>query len=190
MRRIIAALQVSLDGFIEGPNGELDWVGSWEDPFDVLPQIDTCILGGAMYPAYEEYWLSILADPKAVLEFSGKVPTRGEIDYAHFADRTPHLVLSRSLDKVAWATTRIVRDIEEIRRVKQQPGKDLHAVGGAALFGSLMNADLVDELRLVVHPVVLGAGKALFKDVTARRPLTLLRQDPLEAGQVRLTYGT
>jgi dihydrofolate reductase len=53
MRKIIAALVMSVDGFIEGPNGELDWVDTWEDPFDLLPQIDTCILGRRMYPGYE-----------------------------------------------------------------------------------------------------------------------------------------
>ena len=55
MRKIIAALITSVDGLIEGPNGELDWVDSWEDPFDLLPQIDTCILGRGMYPGYEQY---------------------------------------------------------------------------------------------------------------------------------------
>ena len=142
MRKIIAALVVSVDGFIEGPNGELDWVDSWEDPFDLLPQIDSCILGRGMYPGYERYWGAILADPKGILPFTGKVATKSEIDYAHFAERTPHIVLSRTLDKVSWKNTRIVRDVEEIRRMKQQPGKDMHAVGGAALVCSS------DELSL------------------------------------------
>ena len=188
MRKIIAALVVSVDGFIEGPNGELDWVDSWEDPFDLLPQIDTCILGGGMYPGYEQYWGAVLADPKGILPFTGKVATKGEIAYAHFAERTPHIVLSRTLDKVAWKNTRIVRDVEEIRRMKQQPGKDMHAVGGATLVGSLMNERLIDELRLVVHPIVLGGGKALFKDVKERHALTFRGAKLLESGQVRLTY--
>jgi hypothetical protein len=89
MRKIIAAMQLSLDGFIEGPNGELDLVGTWEDPFDRLPQIDTCILGGGMYPGYTQYWRAILANPEGILPFTGKVASKGEIDYAHFADRHP-----------------------------------------------------------------------------------------------------
>ena len=76
MRKIIAALVVSVDGFIEGPNGELDWVDTWEDPFDLLPQIDTCILGRRMYPGYEQYWGAILANPASVLPLTGKVATR------------------------------------------------------------------------------------------------------------------
>jgi dihydrofolate reductase len=190
MRKIIAALRVSLDGFIEGPKGELDWVETWEDPYDLLPQIDTCILGAGMYPGYEQYWLAILANPHGILPFTGKVASKDEIAYARFADKTSHIVLSKSLDKVAWKTTRIVRDVEDIRNLKQQAGKDMHAVGGATLVSSLMNLGLIDELRLIVHPIVLGGGKALFKDVKERHALKLVQVKPLKSGQVSLTYGT
>jgi dihydrofolate reductase len=190
MRKIIAALIVSLDGLIEGRNGELDWVDSWEDPFDLLPQIDTCILGRKMYPGYEQYWSAILANPQGVLPFTGRVATSGEVEYAHFAGRTPHFVLSKTLDKVLWNNTRIVRDVEEIRDLKQQPGKDMHAVGGATLVSSLMNAGLIDEIRLIVRPVILGGGKALFKEVTERHTLKLLAAEPLESGGVLLNYKT
>ena len=190
MRKIIAALVVSVDGCIEGPHGELDWVDTWEDPFDLLPQIDTCILGRGMYPGYEQYWGAILANPEGVLPLTGKVATKGEVAYARFAERTPHIVLSRTLDNVTWRNTRIVRDVEEIRRMKQQPGKDMHAVGGATLVCSLMSQRLVDELRLVVVPIVLGGGKALFKDINERHALKLLETKRLESGWVRLNYST
>jgi dihydrofolate reductase len=102
---------------------------------------------------------------------------------------SPHFVVSKTLDRVAWKNTRIVRDVEEIRKMKQLPGKDMHAVGGATLVCSLMNLDLIDELRLVVVLVVLGAGKALFKDVKKRHALKLVEVKPLESGKVRLTYS-
>ena len=188
MRKIIAALVVSVDGFIEGPNGELDWVDTWEDPFDLLPQIDTCILGRGMYPGYEQYWGAILANPEGILPFTGKVASKGEVAYAKFAEKTPHIVLSRTLDKASWKNTRIVRDVGEIRRLKQQPGKDMHAVGGATLVGTLINQGLIDELRLVVYPIILGGGKALFKDVKERHALKFLGAKPLESGLIRLTY--
>jgi dihydrofolate reductase len=188
-RRIIAALQVSLDGLIEGPNGELDWIGSWEDTFDLLPAIDTCVLGGGMYPGYEQYWLAILANPEGVQPLTGKRPSKGEVEYARFADRTPHVVLSRTLDTAVWKTTRIVRDLAAIRALKEQSGKDIHAVGGASLVSTLMNAGLVDEMRLTVHPVLLGKGKALFEDVDARHPLELVETRQLTAGRVGLTYN-
>jgi hypothetical protein len=106
MRKIIGALQVSVDGFIEGPNGELVWVETWEDLFDLSPQVDACILGAGMYPGYEQYWRAILANPTGILAFTGRVPTPGEIEYAHFADQTPHFVLSTTLQFLDWPSRR------------------------------------------------------------------------------------
>ena len=188
MRKIIAALQVSLDGFIEGPNGELDWVDSWEDPFDIIGKVDAFILGARMYPGYEQYWGAVLDNPRAPLPFTGRPASQGEIEYAQFAGRTPHIVVSRTLQTVSWKNTRIVRDLEDIRRLKEAPGRDMHAVGGASLVSNLMNAGLVDELRLVVQPVVLSGGKPLFEHVKARHVLRLLTTTPLKAGAVSLGY--
>ena len=191
MRRIISAMQMSLDGFIEGPDGDLDWIENWEDSYDLMDQVDTCVLGGGMYPGYEQYWTSVLADPKAVLPLTGKVPAKGEIDYAAFADRTPHIVLSTTLERVAWKVARIEHDVEAVRRLKRQPGKDIYAIGGAALVQGLINLGLVDEIRLTVHPVVLGRGKSLFAGVERRQHLRLVEAKPKaggQAGQVGLVY--
>jgi dihydrofolate reductase len=188
MRKVITAIQMSLDGFIEGPNGELDWIENWEDSYDLMEQVDTCVLGGGMYPGYEQYWTSILADPKAVLAFTGKVATQGEIDYANFADRTPHVVLSTSLERFAWKAARIERSIDAVLCLKEQPGRDIYVVGGAALVGSLMNRGWIDELRLTVHPVALGHGKALFKDLAQRQRLELVEARSQRAGLVSLIY--
>jgi dihydrofolate reductase len=186
MRRIIAALQTSVDGFIEGPNGELDWAmaedeESWRGMDETLSLVDTFILGREMYPAYEQYWLALLANPTG---------TKNENAYARHADKIPHIVLSKTLDKVAWKVTRIVRDVEEIRKMKQQPGKDMLTFGGATLVSSLMNLGLIDELRLMVNSIILGGGKALFKDVKERQSLKLIRAKPLKSGKVSLTYST
>jgi dihydrofolate reductase len=188
MRKVISAMQVSLDGFIEGPNGELDWIENWEDSYDLMAQVDTCVLGGGMYPGYEQYWTSILADPTAVLPFTGKTATQGEIDYAHFADRTPHIVLSKTLKQVAWKAARIERDVDALLGLKRQPGRDIYVVGGAALVGSLINVGWIDELRLTVHPVVLGRGKALFEGVEQRQRLERIEAKPQKAGLVSLVY--
>ena len=188
MREIIAALQVSIDGFIEGPHGELDWVETWEDPFGLSSRVDTCVLGAGMYPGYEQYWRAVLRDPGGALPFTGQVASPGEIRYAHFADRTPHIVLSTTLRSVDWPTARVVGSIDEIRLLKQRPGKDIYAVGGARLVCSLMNDGLIDELRLLVHPVVLGGGKALLKDVHGRHCLELIAVDQMASGRVALTY--
>lgn len=186
MRKIIAALQTSVDGFIEGPNGELDWAmaedeETWRDLDETLRSVDTFILGRGMYPAYEQYWLALLAKPTG---------TKNENAYARLADKIPHIVLSKTMDKVAWKTTRIVRDVEEIRKMKQQPGKDMLTFGGATLVSSLMNLGLIDELRLMVNPLILGGGKALFKDVKEKHALNLIRAKPLKSGKVGLIYST
>jgi dihydrofolate reductase len=186
MRKIIASLQMSVDGFIEGPNGELPWVQEedeemWREMDEILSSVDTFILGRGMYPVYEQYWLALLANPTG---------TKNENAYACFADKIAHIVLSKTLDKVAWKTTRIVRDVEEIRKMKQQPGKDMLTFGGATLVSSLMNLGLIDELHLMVNPLVLDGGKALFKDVKERQSLKLIRAKPLKSGKVSLTYST
>ena len=195
MRKAIAALQVSVDSFIEGPNGELDWAmaedeETWRDVFAMLESVDTCILGRVMYPLYKQYWLAVLENPTVSLPLSGKPATKNEIAYAGWADRTPHIVLSKTLYKVAWKTTRIVRNVEEIRKLKHQPGRDMYVVGGATLVGSLMNAGLIDEVQLMVNPLILGGGKTLFKDVKERKSLELVRTKPLKSGKVRLIYST
>lgn len=189
MRKLIAAFRVSLDGFVEGPNGANDWVDTWEDTFDLMPQIGAMVLGGGMYPGYEQYWSAVHADSQSALPFTGKPPSAGEIEYARFAHATPHVVLSTTLDNVSWKATRIVRDVEEIRAMKEQPGKDIYAVGGPTFISSLISRGIVDELRLDVHPIVLGGGKALFIGVKERYALQLLEAKTLGPGVVRMAYA-
>jgi dihydrofolate reductase len=188
MREIIAALQVSVDGFIEGPGGAIDWIEAWEDPFEVIPDVDTLVLGGRMYPGYEEYWSAVQVDPNGILPFTGRTPTPAEVAYAGFAARTPHVVLSSTLAQAHWSHTRIVSSIDAIRQLKEQPGRSIHAVGGASLVSSLINHALVDELRLVVIPIALGQGKALFQDLHRRQRLHQLDVKRLAGDVVRLVY--
>lgn len=189
MRKLIAALQTSLDGYIEGPNGEIDWIKSWEDPFDILSEVDTCVLGGGMYSGYEAYWGAIMTDPLAVSPFTGSVATPGEVEYARFAKHAHHVVLSTTLTTVKWPNTRIVRNIADIATLKKQSGRNIHAVGGASLVASLINAQLLDELRVVVQPILLGAGKPLFGKVKGRHALSLKETKTFSADMVRMTYA-
>ena len=189
MRKLIAGMQTSVDGKIEGPEGYADWVESWADNYGLMPQIDACLLGGGMYPGHEEYWTAIEEyEPGGSLPFTGTVPTPAEIEWARFAAKIPHYVLSSTLTSANWSRTRFLRGLDEVAALKQQPGKDIYLIGGARTVASLIDAGLVDELRLHVHPLIAGEGKALFASTKGRRQLELQEVRQLQAGRVSLTY--
>jgi dihydrofolate reductase len=189
MKKIISALTITLDGYIEGPQGEVDWIDSWEDQDDSASQFDICLLGAAMYPGYEQYWTAVHNAPDAPLPFSGTLATVGEKTYAEFAYVTPHIVLSTQMQSAAWPHTNIVRSMADVALLKQGSGKAIYAVGGAAMVGSLINANLVDEIRIQIRPILLGGGKALFKDVVGRHGLSLLNSRTFANGLVSLSYA-
>ena len=85
MRNLIAAMKVSVDTKTEGPEGYADWVEAWSDDYGLTPQVDACVLGGHMYPSYEQYWTTIQNEPDKVHPLSGKVPTMAEIEWARLA---------------------------------------------------------------------------------------------------------
>src|SRR5436305_9643157 len=187
-RPFIAAMQVTLDGYILGPDSEADWVDSWADGFDLLPEVDAFVLGGGMFPDYEQFWAAILDNPAAASEWLGRDPYPRELNYARVAAKTPHLVLSTTLRHTTWPTARIVPDINELHALKALVGDAVYVVGGPRLVTSLINSDLLDELRLIVHPVAVGSGTPLFGGVAQRQVFELLRTDPGAAGRVNLTY--
>ena len=191
-RRMIAALQISLDGFTQGSDqGGAEWVDSWADALELIPDADAFVQGAGMYPGYGQYWESIYTNPERLAPFQERVPSAREIEYAKRAAKSPHYVVSTTLDAVSWPPlARIVRSIGELRTIKSQPGKSIYVVGGPTLVTSLLNEGLLDELKLIVHPLLLGGGKALFAGVTQRRPLQFVQAEPTQAGRVILTYRT
>jgi dihydrofolate reductase len=126
-----------------------------------------------MYSGYEQYWRAIKRDPHSPLELTGFVPTQEEIEYADFALSTPHYVLSKCLASVEWSNATIVRDVAEIEALRQTPGRTIYVVGGAQTVSSLMDRGLIDELRLTIHPLVVGKGKALFETIAQRHHVAL-----------------
>jgi dihydrofolate reductase len=185
---MIAALQVSLDGFATGPGGAVDWVESWADGLGLLPEVDTFVLGGGMYGDYEQFWGAILDAPDAAAAMLGRPPFEREVAYARLASKTPHVVLSTTLTGVTWPNARIVTDTAALRDLKQAAGLDVYVVGGPGLVSSLVDEGLLDELRLIVHPLLLTGGKALFGGVDRRRALDFVDATPLDSGRVALTY--
>src|SRR4051794_1640470 len=93
-RAVIAVMQVTLDGYILGPEGEADWVDSWADGLELLPEVDAFVLGGGMFPEYEQFWATVRDEPATVAEWIGRGPYPREVAYARVAAETPHLVLS------------------------------------------------------------------------------------------------
>src|SRR5215211_5532024 len=181
MRKIISAMRMSVDGYIEDPEGRQDWVDSWEDEYELLDHVDTCVLGSVMYPGYEEYWTAAL-DPNR------KLPTAKEVEYAQWASKTPHIVVSRKPMQVSWKNSRVISDLGEIRNLKQKPGGDIHVVGGAMLVSSMINLGLIDEIWLMINPVLLGGGKLLFEGVNKRHHLKFVSSEERTPGKVYVKY--
>ena len=178
MRKLVLKMQMSLDGFVCGPNGEPDWIFSSMDEactawiVDGLWQAGVHLMGRVTYQDMAAYW-----------------PTSSE-PFAAPMNEIPKFVFSRTLEEAPWGDTMIVRgDVaEEITRLKQLPGRDMLAHGGARFGRSLVRLGLVDEYRLVVHPVVLGEGLSLFDGIAAPRDLTLASATPFPGGAVAMVY--
>jgi dihydrofolate reductase len=189
MRKLIAGMKTSVDGKVEGPEGFADWVDTWTDDYGLTPQVDACLLGAHMYPGYEQYWTAMQTEPDKPLPMTGKLPTPAELEWARFAAKTPHYVLSSTLTSAAWPSTRFLRGVDDVAALKREAGKDIYLMGGAQIVSSLMDAGLVDELRLIVYPLVAGLGKALFASMAIRRWLELQKVHQLPGGHVSLVYG-
>ena len=190
MRKLIAAMKISVDGKMEGPEGHADWVPAWSDDYGLTAQVDACLLGAGMYGGYESYWTAIQNEPEGNHWITGRPPTPGELEWARFAARTPHYVLSSTMESAQWPNTSFLRGLDEITALKEQPGKDIYLMGGAQITAGLIDAGLVDELRLIVYPLIAGQGKALFSGTRQRHGLELLKVEQLPDGLVSLIYGS
>jgi dihydrofolate reductase len=188
MRKMIAALKISVDGKTEGPAGYADWVDAWSEDYGLMSQVDTCVLGGRMYPGYERYWSTIQDAPDEPNPMGAGVPTPSEVEWARFAATTPHYVLSRTLSSARWPLTSFLRGLDEVAALKQQPGKDIYLMGGAEITRACLKAALVDEVRFIVYPLIAGVGTALFT-APERYLLELRDVETLAGGRVRLVYG-
>lgn len=188
MRKLIAALKVSIDGKTEGPEGYADWVDAWSEDYGLTPQVDACVLGGRMYAAYEQYWTAIQHEPGEPNPMGVGVPTPAEVEWANFAATSPHYVVSRTLTSAIWRHTTFLRGLDEVAALKDQPGMGVYLMGGAQITSACLEAGLVDELRLIVYPLIAGAGTALFT-TPKRYPLELRDAETLSGGRVKLVYG-
>ena len=170
MRKIILNVAVSLDGLIEGPNGEYDWCFTDQDygMAAFMKRIDTIFYGRKSY------------EVMLAAESGGENPF-GKIKSYVFSS-------SRS---VPFKETELVSGdlVQQVNAIKQLPGKDIWLFGGASLTTSFLNDGLVDEMSLAVHPILLGSGKPLFQNIEGRRKLNLIGSKSYSTGLVILNYA-
>jgi dihydrofolate reductase len=189
MRKLIAGFKMSIDGKIEGPEGYADWVAAWSEEYGLTPQIGACLLGGGMYPGYEKYWTAIQAAGDQPLPMTGRSADTDEVKWGRVAAQTPHYVLSRTLTDAQWPKTTFLRSLDEVAELKRPSGKDIYLMGGARVTAALLDAGLVDELRLILYPLIAGPGRPLFATIAGRHRLELRRNLQLQGGRVSLVYG-
>jgi dihydrofolate reductase len=183
MRKVIYAMSVSLDGFIEAADGDLSWSFPDEELHqhfnDLESTIDVHLYGRRLYENMAAFWPAADENPSA---------PQYEIEYARIWRNMPKIVFSKTLDQVGW-NSRLVRGniAEEVNKLKEQSGNDL-SVGGAGLASSFMQLGLIDEYRLYIHPVVLGGGKPMFRPLQDQINLRLVETRTFGSGVVLLRY--
>ena len=184
MRKIIHLVHVSLDGFIEGPDGEFDWVSMGPElsayGLELNEHVDTFLYGRVVWDMMAGFW------PHA----ESMSDDEHDLAFAPIWRATPKVVVSRTLESADWNASVISENVtEQLSRLKEQPGKDILLTGGANLAASLTASRLVDEYHIVIHPVVLGGGKPLFPDPGERMQLELVESRTFDSQAVLLRYA-
>lgn len=186
MRKLILSMQMSLDGFAEGPKKDMSWMQpdndeQWNYLFAMLKKVDLFVLGRGMWKEYRDYWTRALQQPGF---------TANEIKYAKLAAQTAHIVFSKTLTQSGWPNATIASGglKKTIIKLKQQLGKDIQIVGGAKFAAALIDSGLVDEYRLCINPVIVAKGKSLFSKLVNRHRLQLKEVKEIPPGLVLVNY--
>ena len=201
MRKIVLQEMMSLDGFMSGPQGEFDWPLADEEferhANQLLDTADTLLLGRITYQMFASYW------PTAASSASGRVKNSDGVEFAvptsislvhneiaRKMNTYRKIVFSKTLNMVHWNNSILVKEVDpkEIDRMKEQPGKNMVVLGSAELVWSLMRSRLIDEYRVWVNPIILGAGKSLFGALNDRNKLKLAGTKTFDSGLIELHY--
>lgn len=179
MRKVVVSNLVTLDGFFEGLNGNLDWFVVDEEFFDYVNEmfksVDTILFGRKTYQMMESYW------PAA----EDNDPT-----ITHLMNKLPKIVFTKTLEKAEWNNSKIIRENleEEIHEMKKLPGKDMVIFGSGDIVSFLTNRGLIDEYRIILNPVILGEGNPMFKNINDKVKLNLFKTKKLKSGVIILYY--
>ena len=184
MRKIISFMHISLDGFVAGLNGEMDWIKVDEEIFDFvgkrISEGDTALYGRVTYEMMENYWPTAADKPTA---------SRHDIEHSKWYNKVHKVVLSNTMKDPGLANTTIISDnlSDSINEIKQQPGNDILLFGSPTATHSLIQLNLIDGYWLFVNPIILGQGIPLFADI--KEKLKLLTTRPFTCGVTELNYS-
>lgn len=179
MRKLFAFNMVTLDGFFEGPNDNIDWHNTDEEfnefAIEQTSSVDTLIFGRKTYQLMASYWPTEMA-------------VKDDPTVADLMNRLSKIVFSRTLKSADWNNTRLISHNaeQEIKNLKMQPGKDMAIFGSANLISSIM--DVIDEHRVMINPILLRRGNPLFKDIGDPLKLKLVNARTFHSGNILLTY--
>jgi dihydrofolate reductase len=187
VRNIIVSMRVTLDGFIAGLNGEMDWMEEFFDEAlanyesELQKTVDTTLFGRVTYQGFESYWPKVALDPAS---------PQGMVEYAQRLNAMRKIVFSKTLSQAEWNNSVLVREIDpdEITKMKLEPGRDIVIYGSASIVQTLTNLGLIDKYQLLVFPVVLGSGKSLFRGISHKVKLSLVNARTYPSGVMELAY--
>lgn len=187
MRKFKLQVQISVDGFIFGPNGEMDWITwNWGDDIKkyvsaLTDSVDTIILGRKLAEGFIPHWQNVVSNPGNPEHKFGN----------EMIDR-PKYVFSKTLNKSVWDNTTVINgdSVIEIKKLKGQSGKDIIVYGGAEFVSSLIKDELIDEFYLFINPVAIGKGKSIFDELSSKQTLSLVESKSFDCGINLLKYST
>ena len=185
MRKIISFMHISLDGFVAGPNGEMDWIKADEEIFDYVgkrvSEGDTALYGRVTYEMMENYWPGAGKQPAA---------TKHEINHSKWYNKVRKVVLSKTMKDTVLTNTKIFSDnlSEQINEIKLEAGNDILLFGSPTASHSLIQLNLIDGYWLFVNPIILGLGIPLFVDIKDKIKLKLLNTKQFTCGVTELNY--
>lgn len=185
LRKLKLQVQMSVDGYIAGPNGEMDWmVWDWDDKLkeyvnELTESVDSILLGRKMTEGFISHWSNVMTKPDDP-----------DHTFAKKMIDIPKVVFTKTLNKSDWVNTDIATGdlTDEINKLKNQNGKDIIVYGGASFDSSLIKAGLIDEFHLFVNPVAIGNGMTIFKDLNEMQKFTLVKSIAFDCGIVVLHY--
>jgi len=185
MRKLKLQMQITVDGFVAGANGELDWMTwNWDDELKahvkaMTDSVDTILMGRKMTDGFISHWSSITDNPQdESYEFAKKMMD------------TEKVVFTKTLSESNWKNTRLAKGdlMKEISDLKDQPGNDIVAYGGAGFVSSLVKSNLIDEYHLFINPAAIGKGLTIFGTLDDGKKLRLVNSRAFDCGVILAFY--